>query len=92
MNANLDSPLTKRQKRTALFLIGRCLFKLLRGIVFLFMMPVFGLALLIGIVLAVVLASLTAALLLMDDDDDSVRAIFHLESNKQGEDVRVGPG
>jgi hypothetical protein len=93
MNANLDLPITKRRGRRALFLIGGGLLKLLRGSVFLFMMPVFGLALLIGIILVVVLASLTAAILFMDHEHDPECAtVFHLELNKRGEDERVGLG
>jgi len=90
MYANLNLPITKGQRRKALFLIGGCLLKFLRGIVFLLVMPMFGLALLIGIIQAVILASPTAAILLMDNEHDPVSAVFRMESNKRGEDERVG--
>jgi hypothetical protein len=92
MNANLELPTTEGQRRKALFLIGRYLLKLLRGIVFLLVMPVLGLALLIGIVQRVIFASLTAAILFMDDERDPVCAVFRPESNNRGEDEQVGIG
>jgi hypothetical protein len=92
MNANLDLPITKGQRWNALFQIGRCLPRSFRGIVFLLVMPVFGLALLIGIVQVAILAPLTAAILVMDDEHDPECAVFHLESNERAEDERVGLG
>ena len=62
MNAN-----PKRQGRKALSLVRKSLFKLLHGIVLIFVMPVFGLALLIGIMQMLILASLSAAIVLLDD-------------------------
>jgi hypothetical protein len=56
MNANLDLPITKGQRRSEHIPVRRYLLNLLRGIVLLIVMPVFGVALLIGIAQMEILA------------------------------------